>query len=72
MYVYSVQMETPIMHDLPEFKAADLTRHTSDLFDAAIPVADCDHQAPQAEIRADEHGPVPAARAGGHATGSYG
>jgi len=42
-------METPIMHDLPEFKAADLTRHTSDLFDAAIrsPIAITKHRKPK-------------------------
>ena len=34
------------MHELPEFKAADLTRHTSDLFDAAIrsPIAITKHR----------------------------
>ena len=37
------------MHDLPEFKAADLTRHTSDLFDAAIrsPIAITKHRKPK-------------------------
>jgi len=42
-------METQIMHELPEFKAADLTRHTSDLFDAAIrsPVAITKHRKPK-------------------------
>ncbi|MBM2323172.1 type II toxin-antitoxin system Phd/YefM family antitoxin [Marivita cryptomonadis] len=42
-------METSIMHDLPEFKAADLTRHTSDLFDAAIrsPIAITKHRKPK-------------------------
>lgn len=37
------------MPQLPEFKAADLTRHTSDLFDAAIrsPVAITKHRKPK-------------------------
>ena len=37
------------MQQLPEFKAADLTRHTSDLFDAAIrsPVAITKHRKPK-------------------------
>ena len=37
------------MPPLPEFKAADLTRHTSDLFDAAIrsPVAITKHRKPK-------------------------
>lgn len=37
------------MQPLPEFKAADLTRHTSDLFDAAIrsPVAITKHRKPK-------------------------
>ena len=37
------------MQPLPEFKAADLTRHTSDLFDAAIrsPVAITKHRKPR-------------------------
>ena len=37
------------MHELPEFKAADLTRHTSDLFDAAIrsPIAITKHRKPK-------------------------
>jgi len=37
------------MLQLPEFKAADLTRHTSDLFDAAIrsPVAITKHRKPK-------------------------
>ena len=37
------------MQELPEFKAADLTRHTSDLFDAAIrsPVAITKHRKPK-------------------------
>jgi len=37
------------MSRLPEFKAADLTRHTSDLFDAAIrsPVAITKHRKPR-------------------------
>ena len=42
-------METLIMHELPEFKAADLTRHTSDLFYAAIrsPIAITKHRKPK-------------------------
>lgn len=38
-----------MMHELPEFKAADLTRHTSDLFDAAIrsPIAITKHRKPK-------------------------
>lgn len=49
IYVYSAQMETHIMQELPEFKAADLTRHTSDLFDAAIrsPIAITKHRKPK-------------------------
>ncbi|OYX38713.1 MAG: prevent-host-death protein [Rhodobacterales bacterium 32-64-14] len=37
------------MQHLPEFKAADLTRHTSELFDAAIrsPVAITKHRKPK-------------------------
>ena len=37
------------MQQLPEFKAADLTRHTSELFDAAIrsPVAITKHRKPK-------------------------
>lgn len=37
------------MPQLPEFKAADLTRHTGDLFDAAIPlpVAITKHRKPK-------------------------
>lgn len=37
------------MSHLPEFKAADLTRHTSELFDAAIrsPVAITKHRKPK-------------------------
>ncbi len=37
------------MQELPEFKAADLTRHTSDLFDAAIrsPIAITKHRKPK-------------------------
>jgi prevent-host-death family protein len=37
------------MPQLPEFKAADLTRHTSELFDAAIrsPVAITKHRKPK-------------------------
>jgi prevent-host-death family protein len=37
------------MTQLPEFKAADLTRHTSELFDAAIrsPVAITKHRKPK-------------------------
>lgn len=37
------------MHDLPQFKAADLARHTSDLFDAAIrsPIAITKHRKPK-------------------------
>ncbi len=37
------------MSQLPEFKAADLTRHTSDLFDTAIrsPVAITKHRKPK-------------------------
>lgn len=37
------------MRQLPEFKAADLTRHTSELFDAAIrsPVAITKHRKPK-------------------------
>jgi prevent-host-death family protein len=37
------------MQYLPEFKAADLTRHTSELFDAAIrsPVAITKHRKPK-------------------------
>ena len=37
------------MQQLPEFKAADLTRHTSALFDAAIrsPVAITKHRKPK-------------------------
>ena len=37
------------MNELPEFKAADLTRHTSDLFDAAIrsPIAITRHRKPK-------------------------
>lgn len=37
------------MQPLPEFKAADLTRHTSDLFDAAIrsPIAITKHRKPK-------------------------
>ena len=37
------------MQQLPEFKAADLTRHTSELFDAAIrsPVAITKHRKPR-------------------------
>ncbi|WP_140846757.1 type II toxin-antitoxin system prevent-host-death family antitoxin [Paracoccus sp. FO-3] len=37
------------MSQLPEFKAADLTRHTSDLFEAAIrsPVAITKHRKPR-------------------------
>ena len=37
------------MPRLPEFKAADLTRHTSDLFEAAIrsPVAITKHRKPR-------------------------
>jgi prevent-host-death family protein len=37
------------MHELPEFKAADLARRTSDLFDAAIrsPIAITKHRKPK-------------------------
>jgi prevent-host-death family protein len=37
------------MQQLPEFKAADLTRHTSELFDAAIrsPIAITKHRKPK-------------------------
>ncbi len=37
------------MSQLPEFKAADLTRHTSELFDAAIrsPIAITKHRKPK-------------------------
>ncbi|OWJ71746.1 type II toxin-antitoxin system prevent-host-death family antitoxin [Haematobacter missouriensis] len=37
------------MPHLPEFKAADLTRHTSELFDAAIrsPIAITKHRKPK-------------------------
>ncbi len=37
------------MQQIPEFKAIDLTRHTSDLFDAAIrsPVAITKHRKPK-------------------------
>lgn len=37
------------MQQLPEFKAADLTRHTSELFDATIrsPVAITKHRKPK-------------------------
>ena len=42
-------METRITQELPEFKASDLTRHTSDLFDAAIrsPIAITKHRKPK-------------------------
>jgi len=42
-------MEAQTMHELPEFKASDLTRHTSDLFDAAIrsPIAITKHRKPK-------------------------
>jgi prevent-host-death family protein len=41
-------MEFDMQH-LPEFKAADLTRHTSELFDAAIrsPIAITKHRKPK-------------------------
>jgi prevent-host-death family protein len=42
-------MEASAMSQLPEFKAADLTRHTSELFEAAIrsPVAITKHRKPK-------------------------
>jgi prevent-host-death family protein len=42
-------MEDHSMSQLPEFKAADLTRHTSELFDAAIrsPIAITKHRKPK-------------------------
>ena len=44
LVAFSAKAET-----LPEFKAADLTRHTSDLFDAAIrsPIAITKHRKPK-------------------------
>ncbi|MDO9640778.1 MAG: type II toxin-antitoxin system prevent-host-death family antitoxin [Pseudotabrizicola sp.] len=45
------------MQHLPEFKAADLTRHTSELFDAAIrsPVAITKHRKPKFVLMSMDH-----------------
>ncbi len=45
------------MRQLPEFKAADLTRHTSALFDAAIrsPVAITKHRKPKFVLMSMDH-----------------
>ncbi len=45
------------MQQIPEFKASDLTRHTSDLFDAAIrsPVAITKHRKPKFVLMSMDH-----------------